>query len=129
MRIYKKWGIRVRTEGLRWAGAIAALALLMAGCAPAAPERASIVGGTLLAAMDEYPSPNVIDLSEPVARLPASYDENADASAWIVIVSCYAPNPQHTRDFGVIPATAVTDAIRAAAKRGAYDRYVGNCGR
>jgi hypothetical protein len=116
----------VRTGALRRAAAVAVLALLLAGCAPA--ERAPIVGGTLKAAMDEYPSPNVIDLSDPVAGLPASYDENADASAWIVIVACYAPNPQHTRDFGVIPTTAVTDDIRAAAKRGEYDRYVGNCG-
>lgn len=106
----------------------AAGAGLLSGCTPQAPDPGRFVGDALDVAMAQLHSPNVIDLSEPILGVDASYAPDDDDADWLVVVACYAPNAQQTSDVAVIPKAAATAEIRAAAKRGEYERYVPSCG-
>lgn len=120
-------GVPVRKTSVWTVVVLAVAALTATGCAPSTPDPGRYVGQTLRAAMQHLASPNVIDLSEPVAARPATYNPDADPGSWFVVVGCYHPNPQKTADLGVIPTTAVTGKIRAAASRYEYDALVPSC--
>ena len=113
------------------AAALTALMAMLAGCARSetAPDPGRFVGQSLATALENLGSPNVIDVSESVVGIQPAYNGGADPAEWIVVVGCYAPNPQHASDVAVIPKASVTAAIRAAAKRGEFDRYVPSCDR
>ncbi|WP_431247523.1 hypothetical protein [Leifsonia xyli] len=111
----------MKIQQLGRAVAVAAVAVLaLTGCTSNTPDPEKYIGETLSAAMQHLNSPNVIDLSENVLHTSPTYNENADASAWIVVAGCYKANPQKISALGVIPQTDATPQIVATAKAGGY---------
>jgi hypothetical protein len=97
--------------------------VLLAGCAAVQPS--AYVGQTL-AQVEKHTHPgSVADVSTPVLGEHATYNENADASGWIVVAACTTKNDNLT--VAVIPAQDATTAIRERAKKHKFHALLGDC--
>lgn len=105
--------------------AVVAVALLLSGCAAeATPEPTRYIGATLHDATAHLGPSDVVDLDPQIVGTPESYTAASDPAAWIVVAACYASNPQKSSTLGVLSTTAMTDAIRRAAKHGDYNTHM-----
>ncbi|MCU1420372.1 MAG: hypothetical protein JWN36_23 [Microbacteriaceae bacterium] len=97
--------------------------VLLAGCAGVQPS--DYVGQTL-AQVEKHAHPgSVADVSSPVLGKQAAYNENADASGWIVVAACNTKGDDLT--VAVIPAQDATTAIRERATKHKFQALLDDC--
>lgn len=102
-------------------------AIAFAGCTPAPPPPADLVGKTLEQTQDALPGPFIIvDITPNVVGQPASYNDGKDPSGWVVLVACKAESGEGYV-VGVIPKPSETAAIEKSAKAGGFDSFVSGC--
>jgi hypothetical protein len=125
--------------------AVAVAATLLSGCGaddgsgkPDHVPVSSFVGQTVAQVERGLPSASSMvsyDLSKPVTGAKATYGTPQDKGThadWIVVVAC--ADTKNLEDdthlaAGVLRADAYTEAIARKAEKGAFDRYLAECGK
>jgi len=117
-----------RAQRLLCGAALAVLVTLAAaGCTPAPPPPAQLVGKNLEQTQDSLGGPFIIiDITPNVVDQPSTYNDGKDPAGWSVLVAC-ASDSGEGYVLGVIPKASATTSIIGSAKAGDYDSYVAGC--